>query len=63
MLHCFAARDSRAPQIAVKHLLELLVGRLLERGEGEHPGIVYEDVEPSERRDRFGKQMLHLGDN
>ena len=43
--------------------MELLVGRLLERGEREHARIVDEDVKRSERRDCFGKQMLHLGDN
>jgi hypothetical protein len=43
--------------------VELLVGRLLERGKGEHARIVDEDVERPERRDCLGKQPLHLGDN
>ncbi len=63
MLHGFAARDNRAPQIGVKNLVELLVGRLLEHGERKHARIVDEDVERSERLDCFGKQMLYLGDN
>ena len=63
MLRCFAVRDDRAPQIGVQHLMELLVGRLLEQGEREHARIVDEDVQPSERRESFGTQMLHLADN
>ena len=51
-----AAHDNRAPQIGVQHRVEVRVGRLLERGEGEHARIVDEDVEPSERRDRCGTQ-------
>ena len=43
--------------------MELLVGRLLERGEREHARIVDEDVERPERRDCFGKQPLDLGAN
>ena len=39
------------------------VGCLLERGEREHARIVDEDVERPERRDCFGTQMLHLGDD
>ena len=63
MLQGCAARDNRARQIGVQRRVEVRVGRLLERGEGEHARIVDEDVEPSERRDRFGTPMLHLGDH
>ena len=48
----FAAQPERRAQRDRKHFVEHLVGGLIDRSEVERAGVVDDDIEPPERRDR-----------